>query len=83
MGIPLPVTGVWTGSLISFLLNLSPFHATLALTFGAMISGTIVTALTMGFVGVKDSIGLAEAVVGLVLVAVVVYVVCRVIKRRK
>lgn len=83
VGIPLPVTGVWTGSLISFLLNLSPLHATLALTFGAMISGTIVTALTMGFVGVKDSIGLAEAVVGLVLVAVVVYIVYRVVKRKK
>lgn len=83
VGIPLPVTGVWTGSLISFLLNLSPLHATLALTFGAMISGTIVTAVTMGFVGVMGSVGLFEAILALIGVAAAVYVVCRIVKRKK
>jgi uncharacterized membrane protein len=83
VGIPLPVTGVWTGSLISFLLDLKPLRAALALTLGAMISGTIVTLLSVGFVNLAGSFGLLAMTALAVLLAIVIYVAYRMLKKKK
>tara|TARA_B110000438_G_scaffold179697_1_gene171742 strand:- start:193 stop:672 length:480 start_codon:yes stop_codon:yes gene_type:complete len=47
VGVPLPLTGVWTGSLAAFLFGLSKKHSLLAISFGVFISSTIVTTLSL------------------------------------
>tara|TARA_B110000438_G_C15738700_1_gene617487 strand:+ start:902 stop:1321 length:420 start_codon:yes stop_codon:yes gene_type:complete len=47
VGIPLPLTGVWTGSLASYLFGLSKKHSILAVCLGVSISSSIVTALSL------------------------------------
>lgn len=84
VGIPLPVTGVWTASLISFFLGLKPLRAAAAMALGAMMSGTIVTLVTVGFVNVAGSVGIWGALLALAAVLVVIYLVYRVVwKKRK
>ena len=83
VGIPLPVTGVWTGSLVSFLLSLKPLRAAAAMTLGAMISGTIVTLITVGFVNVAGSAGAAAAVAALIVFFIAVWLICRFVKKKK
>lgn len=47
VGIPLPVTGAWTGSVAAVLLGFSYGRALLALTLGVLIAAAIVTALSL------------------------------------
>ena len=47
VGIPFPLTGVWTGSLAAYLFDLSKKKSILAIIFGVLISSTIVTLLTI------------------------------------
>lgn len=47
VAIPLPLTGVWTGALASYLLNLPSSKSILAIIVGVLISSTIVTTLTL------------------------------------
>lgn len=77
VGIPLPVTGVWTGSLISFMLGLKPLRAAAAMTLGAMISGTIVTLITVGFVNLAGSFGLLTVAIIAFILIVVLYLAYR------
>ena len=68
VAIPLPGTGAWTGSIAAFLCGLKFGRALLAIAAGVLISGAIVTALTlMGWIGaVIAGLGLsAMAVLGL------------------
>ena len=48
VGIPLPVTGVWTGALAAFVFGLEKKRAFLALAAGAVIAAVIVSCLTLG-----------------------------------
>jgi len=45
VGMPLPITGAWTGSLIAFLRGMERKRAFLYITLGVLIAGAIVTAL--------------------------------------
>jgi len=47
VGIPLPLTGVWTGALAAYLFNLSKKRSILAIMIGVLISSTIVTTLSV------------------------------------
>ena len=47
IGIPLPFTGVWTGSLAAYLFGVTRKRAMLAIVFGVLMSATIVTLLTI------------------------------------
>ena len=50
VAIPLPITGAWTGSVAAFLFGI-PFKRALGLIFiGVLISGLIVTFLTLGII---------------------------------
>lgn len=52
VGIPLPMTGAWTGALIAFILNL-PFKKSLPIIFlGVCMASVIVTMVTLGAGGV-------------------------------
>ena len=83
VGIPLPVTGVWTGSLVSFLLGLSWWKAAICMTLGAMISGTIVTLITVGFVNIAGSAGIWAALIALIVVIAAIVVVYKIINKKK
>lgn len=53
VAVPLPGTGAWTGSMVAFLLGLSWHRALLSITVGVLVSGIIVTALSLlGWSGV-------------------------------
>ena len=47
VGIPLPFTGVWTGSLAAYMFSISKKKAVFGIVIGVLISGMIVTALTL------------------------------------
>ncbi|MFC1864467.1 COG2426 family protein [Chloroflexota bacterium] len=47
VAIPLPITGVWTGSLAAVLFGLKFKHAILSMFIGILIAGTIVTCGTL------------------------------------
>jgi uncharacterized membrane protein len=52
VGIPLPITGAWTGSIAAFLLGMRFRDAILGVFFGVLIAGVIVTTLSkLGIVG--------------------------------
>lgn len=48
VGIPLPGTGGWTGSLIASLINMDKKKAMLAITCGVLLAGLIVGSLSFG-----------------------------------
>jgi len=50
VGIPLPGTGAWTGSLIAALLGLKPRSAIPCIVLGVLLAAAIMTALTYGVI---------------------------------
>jgi uncharacterized membrane protein len=68
VGIPLPVTGAWTGSVIAEILNLRVMKSFLFITLGVCLAGVIVTMLTL-----LRLYGLIIAV-GIIIVFVLVYI---------
>ncbi len=54
VALPLPVTGAWTGSLLSFLLRLNKFKSFAFITLGVAISGLIVLTSCLGILKVID-----------------------------
>ena len=54
VGIPLPGTGAWTGSLISALLELKPKSAIPCIFLGVLLAAAIMTALTFGVIHVVN-----------------------------
>ncbi len=54
VGIPLPVTGAWTGSLISYILRLSYIKSIIFIFLGVVVASIIVSAIT--FYGIKGLI---------------------------
>ena len=52
VGIPLPVTGAWTGSLAAFLFGIKFWKSILAVILGLIMSATIVTLTTLGILSI-------------------------------
>lgn len=50
IGIPLPMTGAWTGALAAWLFALKPRYAIVGFVAGLIMSATIVTAITQGVI---------------------------------
>ncbi len=50
VGIPLPVTGVWTGTAIAWLMDLDWKKSFLSICLGVLIAGTIISILSLGFI---------------------------------
>ncbi|HPG37898.1 MAG TPA: small multi-drug export protein [bacterium] len=48
IGIPLPMTGAWTGTLAAYIFGLNFWKSVLAAIFGLLMSATIVTLLSLG-----------------------------------
>lgn len=52
VGIPLPFTGAWTGSILAFIMGLKFFPSILSIFCGVLMAGVIVTALSLlGWIG--------------------------------
>lgn len=49
VGIPLPLTGAWTGTLIAWFLGLDRKKSIIAIALGVLIAGIIILALSLGF----------------------------------
>lgn len=56
VGIPLPVTGAWTGAVAALVFGISFPRALLALTLGVLISTTVCTLATYGGVGALQAL---------------------------
>lgn len=55
VGVPLPITGAWTGSLIAFLIGMDRRRALIAIEIGVLIATVIVTAVcTLGLAILKN-----------------------------
>ncbi len=52
VGIPLPVTGAWTGALAAFLFGISLKKSIPAITMGVLIAGVIVTLASLGVINI-------------------------------
>ncbi|MDR2070843.1 MAG: small multi-drug export protein [Treponema sp.] len=60
IALPLPVTGVWTGTLGAWVLGLSKRRTLLAASLGVMVSGAIVTAVVV--LGIKAAGGFIKTI---------------------
>lgn len=56
VAIPLPVTGAWTGSLVSATIGMKLWRAMLSALLGVMIAGAIMTAISYGLFGAIGSL---------------------------
>ena len=50
VAIPLPGTGVWTGSLLAWILNLNRKKSIISISLGVIIAGILVLIGTLGFI---------------------------------
>lgn len=50
VSIPLPGTGVWTGSLLAWILNLNRKKSIISISLGVIIAGILVLIGTLGFI---------------------------------
>lgn len=51
VAIPLPITGAWTGTLVSFLLSMKIKSAFVAICIGVGVAGVIVLSASLGVIG--------------------------------
>ena len=52
VGIPLPMTGAWTGSLVAAVINLKVWKALLSAVIGVIMAGSIMSLISYGFAAV-------------------------------
>ena len=72
VAIPLPMTGVWTGTAIAVFLNVKFKDGFLPLVFGNLVAGTIITLLTLLFKQYVDTIIEVVFVLAIVLLIVTI-----------
>lgn len=81
VAIPLPLTGVWTGTAIAVFLNMKPRHAIPAVLLGNLIAASIILALSVFFAPYIDVI--LNAFLIIVVVVLITWIVKLVLKTRK
>ena len=57
VGIPLPGTGAWTGTLAASLLDMDFKETVIAVTLGVLLAGVIMMALSFGVIGAASAAG--------------------------
>lgn len=76
VGIPLPMTGAWSGAIAAFIFGVKFRHAILAIFYGVLIAGAIVTALTLlGWIG--------GIIAGIALIGLAVVTIMEIFKHEK
>lgn len=80
VAIPLPLTGVWTGSLIASISNLSVWKSTLSIFIGNIIAGILITIISIMFDGNTEIlIVLLFSIIGIYLL----FTICKKLIERK
>ena len=77
VAIPLPLTGVWTGTAIAVFLNMKFKDAFIALVGGNFISGSLVTLFTFIFKEYVDIVILALGVIAVVMLIIAIVKIAR------
>lgn len=54
VAVPLPITGAWSGCLVSWLLDLDRKKSILAISLGVLIAGLIILLGSLSFIGLFD-----------------------------
>lgn len=80
VAIPLPGTGVWTGSILAYIMGVNFWYSFIALTSGAFLAGIAVTLATVGVVQAYKYLFSLEVLAGIGLVLIVIWWL---IKRRR
>lgn len=81
VGIPIPMTGAYTGSFLSVLLNVSPLKGFSAVTLGNALAGVIVLSIGSAFSEYADKILLGF--LGIVPIVIIFNVIKRVVRKKK
>lgn len=76
VAIPLPVTGGWTASLVSFVFGIRIKKAFPMITLGILIAGLIVSFLSIFGVAINDYFG-TQALIGFLLLLLLLFVIYR------
>ncbi|MDW7675809.1 MAG: small multi-drug export protein [Bacillota bacterium] len=79
VSIPLPGTGVWTGSLLAYLFGIKIGTAFVALCMGVMIAAVIITLLSLGLIELIGSS--TTSIILVVLFLIIAPIIWRLIKR--
>jgi len=80
VAIPLPGTGVWTGSILAFIMGINFWYSLIALSGGAFLAGIAVTVACIGFVQIYKYLFSLEVLAGVILVLIIIWWL---IKRRR
>ena len=72
VAIPLPFTGAWTGSLISFVFNLSPKKSFLLISLGVLLAGLIVGLASLSGIFLEKYFSW-QVILGALLIATIIY----------
>lgn len=80
VAIPLPGTGIWTGSILAFLMGINFWYSLLALSGGAFLAGIAVTVASVGFIQLYKYLFNMEVLAGVILTLIVIWWL---IKRRR
>ena len=81
VAIPLPMTGVWTGSIIAGLTNLKPWQSFLSISLGGLVACGIILAVCLLFHGSELIIFFIS--LGLLAIFILIELISMIIKRRK
>lgn len=81
VAIPLPMTGVWTGSAVATFLDLPFWKALLMVMLGNVVAGAIITLLSYFLQAYVDLI--LGVLLGIVVVVLIVYIIMLVLRMRK
>lgn len=79
VAVPLPLTGVWTGSIAAFLFGIPFKFAAPAITLGMLIAGIIVTLATIGIHTIISFVGIPLA---MTIIIAIIIIVLYFLKRR-
>jgi uncharacterized membrane protein len=80
--IPLPVTGAWTASLVSFLFGLSRVKSIIAIVCGVMVAGAVVLFITKAGVALESYYG-PQILMGIILVILLITFIFHYKKKKK
>ncbi len=88
IGIPLPVTGAWTGGLVAGLFNFKMKQAMIATILGLCMSSAIMTLITYGIPYLSRVLGLsfwtvAGAICGIAVVVIAAVIIIRKLTKKK
>lgn len=88
IGIPLPVTGAWTGGMVAGLFNFSLKQTFIATFFGLCMASAIMTTITYGIPWIVTKFNIPTSVVvgilcGVVALVIGIFVIKHFVKKRK